>query len=852
MPTLFRILTVASLFASPFAVPCADAIPPPPTVTPLPTAEYEDTVTATDAEVADLHDWVAATFTGAYPEGDEAPVRIDVLRQDHSVLGYGRSCIESPIRLGSQTFEHGLGTHANSELAVSVPAGAARFQATVGIDSNDDTQGIRGSVQFSMEVAGKEAFRSTTLTGKDEAVAVDVPLPNGVDQIVLKADATEDGASHDQADWADARFIMGDGTVRYLDDGQSRLLFLNREPPFSFLYDGADSRDFLATWTRESESQSLSDRRVDHVRWTDPKTGLRVTAKVTTYARHAAVDWFLTFENTGTQDSPILENVVPLDTRLRTGYMRHRPVLHELEGDACGERTFVPKDTPLETGASLTLAPTGGRPSSISAFPFFNFEYEGRGIITAIGWTGQWAAKFDRAENGPTRFRAGMEHTRFFLHPGETVRTPRIVLLPWEGDRRRAHNQFRRLMLFKYFPSQDGSPARLPIALQTFDRYNARPGWATEAGQLDAVSAANILGCDTYWFDAAWFPGNFPNGVGNWYCKPDAFPNGLKPVGDACRKYGMRFVLWFEPERVAPGTQIAEEHPEFVLGGKNGGLFNLGDPAARRWLTDLLSQRITEYGVTFYRNDFNMDPLSYWQKNDAPDREGISEIRYVEGLYTMWDELLARHPGLLIDNCSSGGRRIDIEMCMRSVPLWRSDTNCTPGHPDWNQQQSATLCTYVPLNTACVWTPEVYEARSASTGGLLCQFAYLDPDFPMYRAAQLIYEAKINGPYWYGDFYPLTPPSSAPDQFMAYQLHRSDLDSGIVLAFRHKECAYMGLVLGLNALNPDTRYQVEFINESGDSITETHTGAELRDGIVLRISEQGSSLLVRYAPEGER
>ena len=143
---------------------------------------------------------------------------------------------------------------------------------------------------------------------------------------------------------------------------------------------------------------------------------------------------------------------------------------------------------------------------------------------------------------------------------------------------------------------------------------------------------------------------------------------------------GLKFLLWFEPERVVTNTAIAREHPEFLLKGGNSSLYNLGDPAARRWLTDLLSKRITEFGLDTYRNDFNIDPLGFWRANDAPDRQGISEIRYIEGLYAMWDELLAKHPGLWIDNCASGGRRIDIEMISRSVNLWRSDTGCAPGH----------------------------------------------------------------------------------------------------------------------------------------------------------------------------
>jgi hypothetical protein len=146
-------------------------------------------------------------------------------------------------------------------------------------------------------------------------------------------------------------------------------------------------------------------------------------------------------------------------------------------------------------------------------------------------------------------------------------------------------------------------------------------------------------------------------------------------VTDACHRLGLQFILWYEPERVAGGSKIAGEHPEFVFSSgkgrrvtETGGLFKLSDPVARRWLTDHLSHQIGEFGLDVYRNDFNIDPLGFWHLADAPDRQGMTEIRYVEGLYAMWDELRTDHPGLWIDNCSSGGRRIDLETCMRSVP----------------------------------------------------------------------------------------------------------------------------------------------------------------------------------------
>ena len=810
-------------------------------------SEYSETGDATvEKHIADMQDWMARAFSGQPRTGAAGRVELEVLQQDHSVLNFGRSCIETPITIGKQPFEHGLGTHAASGIAAAVPKGAKAFKASVGIDNNNDTQGSRGSVEFAVEIQGKEVFRTPVLRGGDEPVPVSIELPRGMEKIVLKVDPTADGASHDQADWADAQFVMEDGTSVWLDAGQPDFLIQGARPPFSFNYGGKTSAELLDKWPKEVQSRDEPVRLIYTARWKDPDTGLCVTAEAAMFKGYPAADWVIWFENLGKQDTPIIEDIQALDLTVGTGYIRNTVVLHRLEGDACGENSFMPIDSAIEAEKTFRLAPTGGRPSSISAFPWFNVQYGNRGLITAVGWTGQWAAQFDRSLAGPTRMRAGIEKTHLLLHPGERIRGPRIVMLSWRGDRVAAHNLFRRLVLFRYVPKLDGKPLRLPVVLQTFDRYNARPGWATEAGQINAAETAHQLGCDTYWLDAAWFPGNFPNGVGNWFCKPAEFPNGLKPVSDAVHKNGMRFVLWFEPERVAKDTQIANEHPEYVFGGKEGGLFKLNEPEARKFLTDLLSKRIAEYGIDIYRNDFNMDPLDFWRKNDAPDREGMTEIQYVMGLYEMWDALRAQHPELAIDNCSSGGRRIDIEMCSRSMPLWRSDTSCSPGHPDWNQVQAMGLSGYVPLHTACVWSPEAYEVRSASTGGLLCQFDYLNPDFPAERAKQLIDEAKGNQKYWYGDFYSLTPCTLSPDAFVAYQLHRPDLNEGVVYAFRRAECNYTGLILGLNGIDKAAQYAVELIDEKGEKTTRTITGAELSGDLQLRVPEKNASLVVRY------
>ncbi len=793
--------------------------------------------------------WAAFSFAGERPF--PPPLELNLIRQDFALLSFGESCMNTPLKIGRTSFARGLGTHANSEIRVKLPKEAGIFKAFVGIDNNFDTQGFRGSVVFSVEIEGKELIRTPVLKGGDEPYPIEIAIPEGAKELILKVDSTPDGPGWDQADWADAQIITKSGKLIYLDEGQNDLLLLDKfTPPFSFIYNDMPSSNLLTHWHKEVRKREENEKIVYDVSWLDPSTQLMVSAEVKIFKDFPAVEWVLYFENKGDTPTPLIRDIQALDVNLATGNLYKEGILHQLHGDSCDENSFLPIDTPIRMGDSLKITPTGGRPSSISGFPFMNFQYGDKGIILAIGWTGQWAVSLERPQTSTceTILRAGMELTNLKLLPGERIRTPRILLMPWRGDRWEAHNLFRKLLISHYVPKLKGKAPELPIALQTFDRYNfTLPYWATEKGQLEAVESAHKLGCDTYWFDAGWFVGDFPNGVGNWYPKPDAFPRGLKPISDLCHKYGMKFVLWVEPERVAKGTQIAKEHPEWVFGGENGGLFKLNEPEARRWLTELLSKIIEDYGLDIYRNDFNIDPLPYWRANDEPDRQGITEIRYVEGLYEMWDELLRRHPGLIIDNCASGGRRIDLETLMRSVPLWRSDTGCSPGHPEWNQNQSMGLAQFIPLFTVGIWSPEPYEFRSGQTAGAICEFPYLEKDFQWELARKMIEEARENRKYWLGDFYPLTPASKSLEQIVVYQFHRQDLKEGIIYAFRRPECEYMGIIIAPYALSSSATYEFEFIDDSLRRKRQTIKGEDLlKKGLEIRLPMKRSSLIIRY------
>ncbi len=132
--------------------------------TDIPADAPQDAIMAGPAEIQEMQDWASAAFTGRRPPERDPAVRVELRRQDHSSLGFGQSCMETPLKIRQRKFNHGLGTHANSEIVLRLPPDAKEFKAFVGIDNNPDTEGVRGSAQFSVEIAGNEVFRTPDAT----------------------------------------------------------------------------------------------------------------------------------------------------------------------------------------------------------------------------------------------------------------------------------------------------------------------------------------------------------------------------------------------------------------------------------------------------------------------------------------------------------------------------------------------------------------------------------------------------------------------------------------------------------------------------------------------------------------
>lgn len=401
--------------------------------------------------------WVTAKFAGVQ-ERPLLPAGLVVLANNDPVQRNGRA--GKPMKIVDAEYRRGLYCHAVSKVIVRLPGPGRTFSAVIGVDTNSQTSGGRGSVVFSVDVAGKRTLGSQLMREGMPGAPIRVDL-DGAKEFVLNVGDGGDGIACDQADWADAEVVLANGETVWLGDlplVDASVPPYSIDPPFSFVYDGTPSSELLENWDVTRDTRKLDERRTEHVAtYADPRSGLVVRCVGIQYHDFPTVEWTVHFRNTGTQATPILSDILALDTRL------HRTpgaefVLHHHTGSPCLPEDYRPFATELAPEAGKRITAAGGRPTN-SDLPYFNAAWLDEGVIVAVGWPGQWAAEFIRDEAHGLRIRAGQELTHLRLHAGEEIRTPLVVLQFWNGDRVRSQNIWRRWMLAHNLPRHGG---RLP------------------------------------------------------------------------------------------------------------------------------------------------------------------------------------------------------------------------------------------------------------------------------------------------------------------------------------------------------------------------------------------------------
>ncbi len=294
-----------------------------------------------------------------------------------------------------------------------------------------------------------------------------------------------------------------------------------------------------------------------------------------------------------------------------------------------------------------------------------------------LGWSGDQRYLAQRLNNGTALIGAGeiLAPGEVALGPGESATTPWTYAVysaeGVDGASARLHSMLRR---------RPGHPVRpRPVMFNTWEAV----GFGQSLGRLaELADIAAAVGVEMFVVDDGWFASRRDDltGLGDWYVADEIWPQGLGPIVDHVRSLGMGFGLWFEPEMVNPASDLALSHPDWIMGtagrmpptGRHQQVLDIANPDAFAFILGRMSSLVSEYGINFIKWDHNRDIADPVHRGGP--RAGYPAVRdQTLATYRLMDELRARHSGLEIESCSSGGSRIDLGVLQRTDRVWASD-----------------------------------------------------------------------------------------------------------------------------------------------------------------------------------
>ena len=599
--------------------------------------------------------------------------------------------------------------------------------------------------------------------------------------------------------------------------------------------------------------------------------GVTVTAVAKEYKEFDALEWVLYFENKSGKDSKVFSDICDCNILLPLNYPReHRYGYRAIEGDACvitmngmvagqnyggndkvsaTEYNFNYEYLDKASKATKTFCNIGGR-SSDGMMPFFDVTADDSGYIAAIGWSGDWKSEFSKISDG-IRMKSGLKETNFYLKSGEKIRTSSTLIMRYTKSEDK-HNKFRKLIKNHFSHKSHTKATR--AGLMACELWGGLP--SEEMKKRIRELKAYEIQFEEIWIDAGWygqctncndpFTGDWSLHTGEWEVNTRVHPQELRDVASCAKEAGMRLMLWVEPERAIKGTKIVEKHPEWFLKlpEKPATILNYGNKAALEYAFNLLSAYIETLDLSCYRQDFNVELTSFFKENEEANRRGITEIKHIMGMYELWDRLLEKFPELLIDNCSSGGRRIDIETLKRSIPFFRSDYQCNFNeNPEVLQVHNANISCYLPYNGCTTKTKtDSYAIRSSyssSWGGAFYNAIFQSMNEEDFKwAKRMTDEYRRIRKYFSMEFYNHGSRTFDDTAWSIWQYHDNETQSGIVMAFRRENSPFETVVVELKSTLENKEYLFNDFNTE-----DIFSG---NNNLKIALPEKRSSIIIEY------
>ena len=245
------------------------------------------------------------------------------------------------------------------------------------------------------------------------------------------------------------------------------------------------------------------------------------------------------------------------------------------------------------------------------------------------------------------------------LQPGESFESPEAYLTVGEGGVDAVSQRLLSVQRENWLRRE----AELPVM---FNEYCTTWGVPSHENMVKIADCLRGHGIDIMVMDAGWYAkgdGGWSDCGGDWEPNVERlFPQGLKATADAIRSAGMKPGIWFEPETCAPGSDIFKQEDMLlkrrgvVIDTDNRRFLDMRREEVQSYLRERVTGLLQRCGFDYIKVDYN-DCIGVGC--DDPDSLGEGLRQNMQGTLRFLRDMRAAVPGLYIENCASGGHRLE-------------------------------------------------------------------------------------------------------------------------------------------------------------------------------------------------
>ena len=308
-------------------------------------------------------------------------------------------------------------------------------------------------------------------------------------------------------------------------------------------------------------------------------------------------------------------------------------------------------------------------------------ETHGRAWGQMFVYSGNFSVAVERDQYDMVHTQFGLNPERFSwkLEPGGEFQAPE-ALTAFSASGFEALSQTFHDLMRDHVIRQTHVRSHRPVVVNNWESTKFD---FDEARIIDFARRAAALGMDMMVLDDGWFGHRDDSGssLGDWVVYRKKLPSGIAGLAEKIRALGVEFGLWFEPEMVSPDSDLHRAHPDWCLHipgrpstlGRNQLVLDMGRPEVVDHLFDQMDVLIREAKIKYIKWDANRQFTEVGSAVLPADRQGEAAHRFVLGTYSLLERLLAAHPELFIEGCTSGGGRFDAGMLYYTPQIWTSD-----------------------------------------------------------------------------------------------------------------------------------------------------------------------------------